>query len=211
MSQSPTSYPNKQPHPASWGRTAMRIAGVAAGSIAAILGLIWLATHVDQPDRRPDLPEPIPVTVGYEVVAIWLHPEMLKMLNDPAANDALRSYEAFYQYVAKHKLEHTWSVVVIRHVQSFGPAPVTAVIRQPHDNLSHPMDPLLVLNAAAGRPPQAPLTDYSRLKVGIIPAEFVGAAEGEERRRAAEQLMFLEPRPLPGRGAGAAPSGKERP
>jgi hypothetical protein len=196
----PTSYPEKQPpRPASWGQTATLIGGIIMG----IIGLAWFALYVDKRARGPDPGEPHSVTVRFDMVAIWLHPQIFELLNDPTADDALRFYEAFYAYVEKHKLERTWCVVIIRHVQSSRPSPVMAVIRQPHDDPSLYPDPLVVLNAANGRPPHVPLVDYSKMKVGIIPAEFVDA-EGEGRRRRAEQLRSLEPRPLPVRGAGAA-------
>jgi hypothetical protein len=184
------SYPeNQPPRPTSWGQTAALFVGIIVG----IIGLIWFAGFVIKRSAGAP-PQNLPRVIRYEIVAIWLHPQLYELANDPIAVDSLRSFQAFYAYVTEHKLEHTWCVVVIRHVQSSGPSPVTSVIRRPHDVPSLYPDPLVVLNAAAGRLPHSPLTDYSKLKVGIFPDQLLDV----DHYRAAEQLQWLEP--IPGRG-----------
>jgi hypothetical protein len=180
--QMQTSRPeNQQPR----GASRRQIAIQSLEAVAAIIGLIWFARRITEPPPT----YPPTMIVRSDVVTIWLHPELYKLVNRLAATSALCSYAVLHSYVATHGLEGTWGVIVMRQIQTHGLAVESSVIWQPDDNPNIWPDPLTVLNAAAGKPPHHPLVDYSNLKVEIIPDRLLEA----DRREAAEQLRLLDP------------------
>lgn len=166
----------------------LRTAALAAVAIAGAAGLTRLAHHVTTPQSEGNGG----IIIRNELISLWFYPGLLELAHSPEELAACRTLEGFRRYAEDHGLEKAWYVITSRGYQVNGETVVLTTIRRPYD-LNEPFyaEFPALLAIAAGKPPNDPLTGFSKDKVRVIPRRFLDA----EPRAVLDELRMLERRP----------------
>jgi hypothetical protein len=166
-------------------------AGLLAVAMLGAVGLVRLADHVTTPQSEGNGG----IIVRNELISLWVYPGLLELAQCPEDVAACRTLEGYRQYAEERGLEKAWYVITSRGYQVNGETAVLTTIRRPYD-LNEPFYAEFpgVLAIAAGKPPHNPLTDFSRVKVGVIPDRLLDA----DPRAVLDELRMLEDQPAQG-------------
>jgi hypothetical protein len=161
---------------------------LAAFAIAGAIALVRLAHHVTSPQSEGNGG----IIVHTEVISLWMHPAFLDIANRPTDNAACRSLEGYRRYADERGLQKAWYVTTVKATQINGQTMILSTIRRPYEMI----EPFYTeftdtLATAAGTPPRHPMTDFTKLKVRVIPSRFLDA----DPRAVLDELRMMECRP----------------
>ena len=168
----------------SWPGKALLLAVAIAGAV----GLVLLAYHVTTPESEGNGG----IIVHSEVISLWMHPALFDLAQRPEDVAACRSLEGFRRYAEERGLQKAWYVLTVKGIQVDGGAAVMSMIRWPYELVepSYAEFPDM-LATAAGKPPRHPMTDFTKVKVRVIPTRFLDA----DPRAVLYELRMLEHSP----------------
>jgi hypothetical protein len=185
----PATPPAQNPPPTrrSWSERAGLLLVVVAGAV----GLVRLADHVTTPRSEGNGG----IIVRNELIRLWFYPGLLELAPCPKDFAACRTLEGYRRYAEERGPEKAWYVITSRGYQVNRETVVLTTIRRPY-KLTEPFYPefLGVLAIAAGKPPHNPLTDFSKVKSGVIPRRSLDA----DPRAVLDELRMLEDQPAQG-------------
>ncbi len=134
--------------------------------MAGAIGLVRLAHHVTT--SKPQLSGG--VVVRSELISLWMHPALFDLAQRPSESAACRLLEGFRRYAQERGLEKAWYVITAKGFQIDGETMVVSTIRRPYDMIEPVYSEFPdILAIAAGKPPRDPRTDFTKVKIGIIP------------------------------------------
>ena len=165
--------------------------GRAGLLVVAIIGaavLARLADHVTTPESEGNGG----IIIRNELISLWFYPGLLELAQCPEDFAVCRTVEGYRRYAEERRLEKAWYVITSRGFQVNGETVVLTTIRRPYD-LSEPFYAEFpgIVAVAAGKPPHDPLTDFSKVKVGVIPSRFLHS----DPRAVLDELRMLEDQP----------------
>lgn len=178
-------------NPPGLGRSWPGKAGLLVVAIIGAAVLARLADHVTTPKSEGNGG----IIVRNELISLWFYPGLLELAQCPEDYAACQSLEGYRRYAEERGLEKAWYVITSRGYQVNGETVVLTTIRRPYD-LNEPFYAEFpgILAIAAGKRPHDPLTDFSKVKVGVIPNRLLDA----DPRAVLDALRMLEDQPAQG-------------
>jgi hypothetical protein len=196
----PSKLAKKDPSTSAASRTRrswLEMIVLVAFALAGTVGLARLAHHVTARKEEGNGG----IIVRSEVISLWMHPALFDLAYLPHDAAARRSFAGYRKYIEDLGQEKAWYVITVKGFQANGETIILTTVRRPYEMLE-PLFPefLDILALAAAKPPTYPATDFSRVKVGVIPTRLLNADPCE----ALSELSTLEPRPSESRTHGRA-------
>jgi hypothetical protein len=155
----------------------LEVALMAAVLIAGAIGLAWLSFHVTNWRHGASADDHLRrvMPVHWEATRIFTPESFVEIAKIARERGMLDSHDDVYKCLKDRGQAKAWYAIVYRVLQSDGNVVLMPIYWRPYEASGKAWEFQAVLATLQGNPPRLPLTDFSNVKVSIIPEKLASA------------------------------------